>query len=219
MRIRVLVVDDHAIVRAGLCSLLDAEGGFQVVGEASNADEASHLAQETRPDVAVMDLSMPTVSGFEAIRRVLEVSPATKIVVLSMHEDEHYVLEAIQAGASGYLVKGSPPGELYSAIRAASGGDAYFCPAVAKQLLNTYLHRLGHKSEPEGAFYALSPREREVVRLIAEGLTSREIGARLFLSANTVERHRANIMEKLQLHNRAQLVKFAIKHGLVALET
>lgn len=216
---RIAIVDDHTIVRAGLTSLLDAESDFEVVGEASDAVAASQLAQDQKPDVFIMDLSMPTVSGFEAIRRVLELSPQSKVVVLTMHEDERYVFQALEAGASGYLVKGSPPSELHTAVRAVVRGEAYFCPTVAKQMLTTYLHRVGNRSEPEDVMYSLSAREREVLRLIAEGLTSREIAGRLFLSANTVERHRANIMEKLELHNRAQLVKFAIRHGLVTLDT
>jgi len=215
---RIAIVDDHTIVRAGLSSLLEAQADFEVVGEASEAAAAAKLAQDLKPDVFIMDISMPTVSGFEAIRRVLEVSPASKVVVLTMHEDERYVFQALEAGASGYLVKGSPPSELHTAIRAVVRGEAYFCPTVAKQMLTTYLHRVGNRSQPEDVIYSLSAREREVLRLIAEGLTSREIASRLFLSANTVERHRANIMEKLQLHNRAQLVKFAIRHGLVTLE-
>ena len=216
---RIAIVDDHTIVRAGLSSLLEAESDFEVVGEASEAGGAATLAREMKPDVFIMDISMPNVSGFEAIRRVLEVSPTSKVVVLTMHEDERYVFQALEAGASGYLVKGSPPSELHTAIRAVVRGEAYFCPSVAKQMLTTYLHRASNHARPEDAVYTLSAREREVLRLIAEGLTSREIASRLFLSANTVERHRANIMEKLHLHNRAQLVKFAIMHGVITLET
>ncbi len=219
MKNRVVVVDDHPIVRAGVCSLLDSEPDMEVVGQANDAVAAVKVVQDSHPDVVIMDLSMPTVSGFEAIRRVLDVSPATKVVVLTMHEDERYFFQALEAGASGYLVKGSPPSELHTAIRAVVQGEAYFCPAVAKQMLKTYLQQAGNRSEREDALFSLSAREREVLRLIAEGLTSREVAERLFLSANTVERHRANIMEKLQLHNRAQLVKFAIRHGLVGLES
>lgn len=215
---RIAIVDDHTIVRAGLSSLLEAQADFEVIGEASEAAGAAQLAQDLKPDVFIMDISMPNVSGFEAIRRVLEVSPSSKVVVLTMHEDERYVFQALEAGASGYLVKGSPPSELHTAIRAVVRGEAYFCPTVAKQMLTTYLHRVGNRTQPEDVIYSLSAREREVLRLIAEGLTSREIASRLFLSANTVERHRANIMEKLQLHNRAQLVKFAIRHGMITLE-
>ncbi len=218
MKNRVVVVDDHPIVRAGVCALLESESDMEVVGQANDAVAAVKVVQETHPDVVIMDLSMPTVSGFEGIRRVLDVSPSTRVVVLTMHEDERYFFQALEAGASGYLVKGSPPSELHTAIRAVVQGEAYFCPAVAKQMLKTYLQQAGSRSEREDALFSLSAREREVLRLIAEGLTSREVAERLFLSANTVERHRANIMEKLQLHNRAQLVKFAIRHGLVGLD-
>jgi len=215
---RVVVVDDHPIVRAGVCALLEAEPDIEVVGQANDAVAVVELVQETQPDVVIMDLSMPTVSGFEAIRRVLDVSPNSKIVVLTMHEDERYFFQALEAGASGYIVKGSPPSEIHTAIRAVVAGEAYFCPVVAKQMLKTYLQQAG-RPDRDDALFSLSAREREVLRLIAEGLTSRQVAGRLFLSANTVERHRANIMEKLQLHNRAQLVKFAILHGLVSLES
>jgi len=158
------------------------------------------------------------MSGFEAMRMVLDLSPSSKVVVLTMHEDEVYVFQALEAGASAYLVKGSPPSELHTAIRAVIRGEAYFCPAVARQMLTTYLQRPGKQPGPRDVIYSLSSREREVLRLVADGLTSREIGARLFLSANTIERHRANLMDKLGVHNRVGLVKFAVRHGLVALE-
>jgi two-component system, NarL family, response regulator NreC len=219
MQIRVLVVDDHAIVRAGVCALLEAEPDIVVVAQAHDAVSATKFVQETKPDVVIMDLSMPLVSGFETIRRVLDVSPSSRIVVLSMHEDERYFFQALEAGASCYVVKGSPPSELHTAVRAAVTGKAYFCPTVAKQMLQSYLHLADRRSDHDDAFFGLSAREREVLRLIAEGLTSREVAERLFLSPNTIERHRANIMEKLQIHNRAQLVKFAIRHGLVGLES
>jgi DNA-binding NarL/FixJ family response regulator len=217
-RTRIAIVDDHTIVRAGLWSLLEAEADFEVVGEASDGLEASGLAERLKPDVFIMDLSMPGTSGFDAIRRVLDLSPASKIVVLTMHEEERYVSQALEAGASAYLVKGSPPTELHTAVRAVMRGDAYFSPTVARQLLTTYLHGSAERPERKDRTSSLSSREREVLRLVAEGLTSREIASRLFLSANTVERHRANLMEKLGVHNRVELVKLAVRHGMVALE-
>ncbi len=215
---RIAIVDDHTIVRAGLRSLLAAEGDFEVVGEASDGEGAARLARDLKPDVFVMDISMPAMNGFEAMRMVRELSPASKIVVLTMHEDELYVFQALEAGASAYLVKGSPPSELHTAIRAVCRGEAYFCPAVASQLLATYLQRPDKRARPADVIYSLSSREREVLRLVADGLTSRQIASRLFLSANTVERHRANLMEKLGVHNRIDLVKLAVRHGFVALE-
>ncbi len=164
MKNRVVVVDDHPIVRAGVCALLDSEQDLEVVGQANDAVAAVKLVQETHPDVVIMDLSMPTVSGFEGIRRVLDVSPATRIVVLTMHEDERYFFQALEAGASGYLVKGSPPSEIHTAIRAVVQGEAYFCPAVAKQMLKTYLQQAGTRSDHEDALFSLSAREREVLR-------------------------------------------------------
>jgi two-component system response regulator NreC len=215
---RIAIVDDHTIVRAGLCSLLSAEPDFEVVGEASDGEGALALARDLKPEVFVMDITMPSVSGFEAMRMVREISPASKVVVLTMHEDELYVFQALEAGASAYLVKGSPPSELHTAIRAVVRGEAYFSPAIASQLLSTYLRGAGKMTRPVEVIYSLSAREREVLRLIAEGLTAREIAGRLYLSVNTIERHRANLMEKLGVHNRVDLVKLAVRYGLVALE-
>jgi two-component system response regulator NreC len=218
-RTRIAIADDHTIVRVGLCSVLGEEPDFEVVGEASDGAGAVRLAGELKPDVFVMDLSMPAMSGFEAIRMVRDLSPASRVVVLTMHEDELYVLQALEAGASAYLVKGSPPSELCTAIRAVVRGEAYFCPAVARHILANYLRRPGKNADTTNAIYSLSSREREVLRLIGDGLTSREIASRLILSVNTIERHRANLMEKLGVHNRVDLVKLAMRHGLVALET
>ncbi|MDP2949812.1 MAG: response regulator transcription factor [Chloroflexota bacterium] len=190
-----------------------------LVGEAADGEAALRLTEETHPDVVVMDISMPGLGGLDGIRRIKDSVPDTQVVVLTMHEDEHYFFQALEAGASGYVIKGAAPVELLSAIRAVRGGQAYFCPSLAKQMLNDYLRRADAGSEKEkDTLTKLSDREKEVLKLIAEGKTGREIASQLFLSPNTVERHRANIMDKLGLHNRAELIKFAIRKGLVPLE-
>ena len=188
-----------------------------MAGEAGDGNGAIQLARDVKPDVFVMDLSMPAVSGFEAIRAIREVSPKSRIVVLTMHEDELYLLQALEAGASAYLVKGSSPSDLCTAIRAVVRGEAYFSPTAARHILSGYLRRQGQAREQANPVYSLSAREREVLRLILEGLTSREIALRLTLSVNTIERHRANMMQKLGVHNRVELVKAALHSG-IALE-
>lgn len=219
MKTRILLVDDHAIVRAGLRMILASEGDMALVGEAADGEGALRMTEETHPDVVVMDLSMPGTNGFEAIRQIKESVPDTQVVVLTMHEDQRYFFQALEAGASGYVIKGAPPSELITAIRAVRQGQAYFCPSLAKQMLNDYLRRADGGADAEkDALTKLSDREKEVLRLIAEGKTGREIASILYLSPNTVERHRANIMDKLGLHNRAELIKFAIRKGLVSLE-
>lgn len=219
MKIRVLLADDHAIVRAGLRMILAAEPDMTIVGETADGEGALRMTEETHPDVVVMDISMPGMNGLDGIRRVKASVPDTQVVVLTMHEDQRYFFQALEAGASGYVIKGAAPIELLTAIRAVRRGQAYFCPSLAKQMLNDYLRRADAGSEKEkDALGKLSDREKEVLKYIAEGKTGREIAATLYLSPNTVERHRANIMDKLGLHNRAELIKFAIRKGLVTLE-
>lgn len=219
MKIRVLLADDHAIVRAGLRMILAAEPDMSIVGETADGEGALRMTEEIHPDVVVMDISMPGMNGLDGVRRVKESVPDTQVVVLTMHEDQRYFFQALEAGASGYVIKGAAPIELLTAIRAVRRGQAYFCPSLAKQMLNDYLRRADAGSEKEkDALGKLSDREKEVLKYIAEGKTGREIAAILYLSPNTVERHRANIMDKLGLHNRAELIKFAIRKGLVSLE-
>jgi len=218
LKIRVLLADDHAIVRAGLRMILAAEPDMSIVGETADGESALRMTEETHPDVVVMDISMPGMSGLDGVRRVKESVPDTQVVVLTMHEDQRYFFQALEAGASGYVIKGAAPIELLTAIRAVREGEAYFCPSLAKQMLNDYLRRADTGGEKEkDALGKLSDREKEVLKYIAEGKTGREIAAILYLSPNTVERHRANIMDKLGLHNRAELIKFAIRKGLVTL--
>ncbi len=211
---RILIVDDHAIVRAGLRLLLQAQPDLAVVGEASGAEEAFRAVREVRPDVVLMDIAMPGTTGLEATRRIKAEHPGVQILALTMHENEQYFFEMLHAGAAGYVVKGAPPEELIDAIRSVTRGQAYLSPPLTRRLLDDYLSRV-KEGQPPGD--PLTEREREVLRLIAEGLTSKEIAARLAISPYTVERHRANAMAKLNLHNRAELIRYAIRKGLIDL--
>ena len=215
--VRVLIVDDHDIVRAGIKMLLDAQPDMAVVGEASDGQEAVELARLMEPDVVLMDISMPGTTGIEATRAIKKANSRIEIVGLTMHAEDRYFFQLLQAGASGYVVKGAAPRELLDAVRAASRGEAYIHPSLQRKLIGDYVSRTD--GGDHGSNLAdLTERELEVLRLIVDGLTSREIGESLVISPNTVERHRQNIMSKLGLHNRAELVRYAISKGLVEVE-
>ena len=216
-KIRILIVDDHAVVRAGIRLLLDSQPDMEVVGEAQDGREGLAQAQKLKPNVILMDITLPDMGGVETTHAIMEACPEVQIVALTMHEDARYFFQMLRAGASGYVVKGADPSELLSAIRAVAQNKAYLFPSLARKLLDDYLERL--EVGEEGDSYAkLTGREREVLKLIGEGYTSREIAGLLFLSMNTVERHRTNIMDKLGMHNKSQLIRFAIRKGLVKLE-
>lgn len=211
MAIRVLIADDHRIVRAGIRSFLENQASIEVVGEAGDGEEAVAMACTLRPDVVLMDINMPRVGGLEAARRIKTDAPDVHVLALTMYDDKRFFVEALTAGAEGYVLKGADPAELLAAIRAATRGEVYLTPGQAKLLLAGYS---GGADKPESTgLDVLSVRERQVLRLIAEGLTGKEIAERLFLSPNTVERHRTNIMNKLGLRNRAELIRFAIEKG------
>ncbi len=209
---RILLVDDHTIVRQGLLALLSTQADVAVVGEAGSAAEAIDLARDLRPDVAVMDLSLPDRSGPDAIAGVRAASPQTQVLVLSMHDSEDYVRPALRAGARGYLVKGSGLQDLVAAIRAVFHGHAFFSPAVAALLV----HDARDAQSPEAKLRLLSAREQEVLRWVALGKTSGDIGELLGISSKTVEAHRANLAGKLGLHDVPALVRFAIRAGLIS---
>jgi two-component system, NarL family, response regulator NreC len=213
-KIRLLLVDDHEIVRAGLRMLFLAEKDMEIVGEVSSGLEAIRAVADLQPDVVIMDVAMPGMSGIEATRRIKESSPETAVLALTMHEDEQYFFEMLNAGASGYVPKRAAPDDLVSAIRAVSQGQVFLYPSLARLLVQDFLQR----KEGDGggtAVVELTSREREVLIAIAEGHTNREIAELLVISVKTVDRHRENIMRKLNLHNRVELVKYAIEKGLI----
>jgi DNA-binding NarL/FixJ family response regulator len=219
--IRVLLADDHQIVRDGLRSLLAKQMDIEVVGEAENGREALERARELRPDVVVMDIGMRELNGIEATRQVIQEVPDTRVVALSMHSDRRYVADMLAAGASGYLLKDSAFDELALAIRTVADGRTFLSQGVSGTIIDDYLKRLsGPDAQPASAQggRALSPREREVLQLIAEGCSTKEAAARLHLSVKTIETHRRQIMDKLGIFNIAGLIKYAVREGLASLE-
>jgi len=210
--IRVLVADDHALFRAGVRKLLQSFEGMDVVGEAADGHEAIRLSATHRPDVLLMDIGMPGLNGVEAVVRLTREGPRPRVIILSMHTGEEYVLRAIRAGAAGYLLKDARPAELETAVRAVARGEIYLSPAISRYVVEDYV-RLG--SIDRGPLDRLTPRQREVLQLIAEGNTTKAIAAKLGLSTKTVETHRAQLMERLDTHDIAALVRLAIRLGLV----
>lgn len=213
---RVLLAEDHTIVRKGLRSLLDKETGIKVVGEAEDGREAIAKAEELHPDVVVMDIAMPGLNGLEATRQIKKRFPDMKILILTMHTNEEYVLQTLNAGASGYLVKKAAPAELISAINAVHKGDSFLSPSISRTVIDEYIRRSKEISEGEEGFEQLTVREREVLQLIAEGRKTREIAELLYISIKTVETHRAHIMDKLDIHSTAELTQYAIRKGIIS---
>ena len=216
MSIRVLLVEDHQMVREGLRSLLEHQDGIEVVGEATDGRSAVCLVRQVSPAVVVMDVSMPGLNGVEATRQIMTEMPGVKVIGLSMHTDKRFIMEMLRAGASGYLLKASAFDELVRAISVVATGQVYLSPRIAGLIVNTCIEA---ETEPEASpFLLLTPREREVLQLLAEGKTAKEI-ARLFrVARKTVDAHRQHIMDKLRLHTLADLIKYAIKEGLVSLD-
>jgi DNA-binding NarL/FixJ family response regulator len=208
-RIRILLADDHAVVRHGFKMILSAQPDMEIVGEAGNGREAVDLAADLRPDVVVMDVAMPELNGIEATRRLTAANPHARVLALSMHKDSVYVREILRAGARGYLLKDSGPADLVAAVRAIASGEGYLSPAVSDAVLNDYRK---HVTDPTDL---LTSREREVLQMLAEGKTNKEIAVVLNLSVYTVDAHRGRIMEKLNLHSINELVRFAVRNGLV----
>ena len=208
-RIRILLADDHAVVRQGFKMILDAEADMEIVGEAGNGRQAVDLAEQLRPDVVVMDVAMPELNGIEATRRLASSVPHARVIALSMHKDSVYVREILRAGARGYLLKDSGAADLVAAIHAVASGESYLSPAVSNAVLDDYRR---HVTNP---IDLLTSREREVLQLLAEGKTNKEIAGVLNLSVYTVDAHRGRIMEKLNLHSINDLVRLAVRNGLI----
>lgn len=214
-QIRILLADDHNVMRRGLRLLLESQPGFSVVGEAADGRQAVEQAKATKPDVVVLDIAMPHLSGTEAAQRITEILPNTAIVILSMHSDESYVLRALKAGAKGYLVKDSVEGDLIEAIKVVSEGKAFFSPEVSKMLVEDYVREIRTRGV-EDSYELLTAREREILHLLAEGKSNKDIAALLNLSLFTVETHRRNLQEKLNLHSLAELILYAVRKGLIS---
>jgi len=209
--LRVLLAEDHTLVRAGIRALLESLDGIEVVAEASDGREALRLAQAHAPDILLMDITMKGMNGLEATARLAKEHSATRVIILSMHADQVYVRQALQAGATGYLLKGADVAELELALKAVTRGDTYLSPSVSKDFVDGLLNG----KEPANPLDELTPRQREILQLVAEGRTTKEIASQLNLSIKTVETHRAQLMKRLDIHDVAGLVKFAIRVGLV----
>ena len=210
--VRVLIADDHTLVRESLVSLLQADGDVVVVAQASDGVETVEKAIATRPDVVVTDISMPRLNGIEVVRRLREALPDTRVLVLTMHQEDEYVLQAVRVGAAGYMVKDSAASELLAAVRSLHAGRGYFGPQAAKALAEQLQHPERNLGDPYGQ---LTAREREVFHLIVEGLTTKEIARKLDISAKTAENHRARVLDKIGVRNTAELVRYALRKGLL----
>ena len=214
-KLRILLADDHVVMRKGLRALLERQSNLEVVGESENGSETIDLAASLIPDVVVMDVGMPVLNGIEATKTIVAQNPQISVVILSMHVDESYVMRALKAGARGYLLKDSAPADLMSAIRAVSQNKSFFSPRVSHILAEDYVRVLKQKGAVD-SYDLLTTREREILQLIAEGKSNKEIAAALNISPYTVETHRSHILEKLNLHNPAELILYAVRKGIIS---
>jgi two-component system, NarL family, response regulator NreC len=212
--LRILLADDHTVVRSGLRALLERQNNFEIVGEAQNGRETVSLCASLQPDVVVIDVGMPLLNGIEATKALLKQSPSTGVVILSMHSDESYVMRSLQAGARAYLLKDSAPSDLLSAIEAVSHGKSFFSSAIRHLLAEDYVRVLRQKGAVD-SYELLTMREREILQLLAEGKTNKEVASSLNISLYTVETHRSNILEKLGIHSPAELILYAVRKGII----
>jgi DNA-binding NarL/FixJ family response regulator len=215
-KIKVLVVDDHPIVREGICALLAVVGDIEVVGEAANGSEAVDMARELQPEVVLMDIAMPVMGGLEATRRICREFPKIRVLILTQYDDKEYVLPVIEAGASGFVSKAAASSELTMGIRSVYRGDSYLSPPAAKLLVEGYRYKAGSQIGKD-PYDQLTDRERDVLKLMAEGHTNQEIAEILVVSRKTVEGHKTNLMAKLDIHNRTELVKYALRKGIITI--
>jgi two-component system, NarL family, response regulator NreC len=214
-KLRILLADDHIVMRTGLRALLERQPNLEVVGESENGRETVALAASLRPDVVVMDVGMPVLNGIEATQTIVTQCPATAVVILSMHADESYVMRALKAGARGYLLKDSAAADLIGAIQAISQGKSFFSPKVSRIVAEDYVRVLKQKGAVD-SYDLLTSREREILQLLAEGKTNKEVATALNISPYTVETHRSHILQKLNLHNSAELVLYAVRKGIIS---
>jgi DNA-binding NarL/FixJ family response regulator len=213
-KIKVLVVDDHTIVRDGICALLTLAGDMEVVGEATNGSEALNKVKELSPDVVLMDIAMPIMGGLEATRRISKEFPRTRVLVLTQYDDKEYFFPVIESGASGFISKAAASSELTAGIRSVYRGDSYLSPSVTKLMVENYRHTAGERASQD-PYNQLTEREREVLKLLAEGHSTQETAAILVITPKTVEGHKTNLMAKLGVHNRVELVKYALRKGII----
>ena len=214
MKMHILLVDDHTILRAGLKMMLNAQPDMDVVGEAHEGRQAIQEAQRLRPDIVLMDITMPDMNGIEATRQIKKILPDVKVLVLTMHENDEYVFQALRAGASGYILKEAADTDLISALRVVQNGNFYLSPTAQSVMVGDYLQRV-HAGEEKDSYSSLTEREREILKLVAEGYTNNQMAERLVISPKTVDTHRTHIMDKLNLHSRAELVKYAMRRGIL----
>ena len=215
MSIRILLADDHGVVRKGLRFLLERQSGMEIVGEAADGREAVHLAEETDPDIVIMDIAMPLLNGIEATAQMVKRSPRVGVIILSMHSDEDYLLSALNAGAKAYLLKDSAEVDLVRAINAVMNGTPFFSPEIAKTMLEDYMRFLNQRNLQD-SYDLLTEREKEVLQLLAEGKSNKEVAAILDVSTYTVDSHRTHLMQKLNLHNTAEIVLYAVRKKIIA---
>jgi len=213
--LRILLADDHTVVRQGLRKVLEERADWRVVAEAGDGREAVRQAEQHKPDVAILDVAMPLLNGIEATRQIVKRVPNVRVLVLSMHADEAYVIQILHAGAAGYLLKDSADVDLLQAVSAVAEGKSFFSPAIARLMLDDYVKQRSGEPGVIDRYASLSDREREVFQLIAEGKTNKDIAAILFISPSTVETHRARIMEKLDVHSAAEIVLYAVRRGVI----
>jgi two-component system response regulator NreC len=213
-KIRILICDDHALFREGVKAILGAHPNFEIVGQACDGQEAVQLTRRLHPDVVLLDISMPVLKGFDAARRIRKVEPGAKVLILSIYDDEDMVARCLSAGVSGYVLKDAPPAQLVYAIEAVNKGEQYMSPRVVSYVLDRYVS--GSEQQPRTRYDLLSDREREILVLLAEGESLKDVAQRLSLSVKTVDAHKVNLMRKLELHDRSELIRYAVRKKLIA---